>query len=160
MIKLTFTAAEMAALHYERFHHPHPRVQRKMEAVYLKSQGLLHRDITTIVQISEPTLVSYLREYEAGGVEQLKMLNFYRPQSQLKQHQEQIETYFRAHPPKTLAQAASKIEALTGVKRSREQVRHFLHRLGMNCRRVGVIPAKADPLGQEEFKKKVRTATG
>jgi transposase len=160
MIKLMFTAAEMAALHSERFHHPHPRVQRKMEAVYRKSQGLRHRDITTIVRVSEPTLISYLREYEAGGIEQLKRLNFYRPESQLQQHQEQIEIYFRTHPPKTLAQAAGKIEELTGIKRSREQVRHFLHRLGMSCRRVGVIPAKADPFGQEEFKKKVRTATG
>lgn len=30
----------------------------------------------------------------------------------------------------------------------------------MTCRRVGVVPAKADPVVQEEFKKKPRTATG
>jgi transposase len=155
MIKLSFTEAAIAALHYERFHHPHPRVQRKMEAVYLKSQGLLHREITAIVRISEPTLVSYLREYEVGGIEQLKILNFYQPESDLNAHQVEIETYFREHPPKTLAQAASKIEALTGIKRSREQVRQFLHRIGMHCRRVGVVPAKADPVAQAEFKKKV-----
>jgi hypothetical protein len=56
-IQLKFTTEDIAALHYERFHHPYPRVQRKMEAVYLKSQGLLHRENTRIVRISEPTLI-------------------------------------------------------------------------------------------------------
>jgi len=30
-------------LSYERFNHPHPFVQRKMEALWLKSQGLPHQ---------------------------------------------------------------------------------------------------------------------
>jgi hypothetical protein len=33
-------------------------------------------------------------------------------------------------------------------------VRHFLKGMGMSCRRVGVLPAKADPEAQEEFLKK------
>ncbi len=31
MIKIEFSEEEIKALHYERFHHPHPRVQMKME---------------------------------------------------------------------------------------------------------------------------------
>jgi transposase len=64
-----------------------------------------------------------------------------------------LEAYFRKNPPKTLAQAAAKIEELTGIVRSREQVRVFLNSIGMSCRRVGVLPAKADPDKQEEFLK-------
>jgi hypothetical protein len=33
VIKLSFTEEAIATLHYERYHHPHPRVQRKMEAL-------------------------------------------------------------------------------------------------------------------------------
>jgi hypothetical protein len=33
MIKLEFTDADKQMLNYERYHHPHPRVQRKMEAL-------------------------------------------------------------------------------------------------------------------------------
>lgn len=154
MIKLTFTQDEIEQLHYERFHHPHPRVQQKMEAVYLKSQGCPHWQIVQLLRITEPTLLSYLREYQQGGITKLKQLNFYRPQSELKQHQESLEVYFRQHPPKTLAQAAAKIEELTGIVRSREQVRVFLKAMGMSCRRVGVVPAKANPEAQEEFLKK------
>lgn len=154
MIRITFSSEEIDELHYERFHHPHPRVQRKMEALYLKSQKYPHNEITKLLRITEPTLLSYLRDYKEGGISKLKELTFNRPQSELKQHQESLETYFRAHPPKTLAHATATIAELTGIVRSREQVRHFLKSMGMRCRRVGLIPAKADPEAQEEFLKK------
>ncbi len=154
LIKLTFTPEDIEQLHYERFHHPHPRVQRKMEAVYLKSQNYPHWEIAQLIRVTEPTLLSYLRDYQAGGIAKLKELTFNRPQSELKQHQESLEAYFRAHPPKTLAQAAAKITELTGIVRSREQVRVFLKAMGMSCRRVGVLPAKADADAQSEFVKK------
>lgn len=154
MIRITFTKEEIDALHHERFHHPHPRVQRKMEALYLKSQKYAHKEITKLLRITEPTLLSYLRDYKEGGITKLKELTFNRPQSELKQHQESLEIYFREQPPKTLAHAAATIAELTGIVRSREQVRHFLKSMGMSCRRVGLIPAKADPAAQEEFLKK------
>jgi transposase len=154
MIQLTFSDEVIQQLHYERFHHPHPRVQRKMEALYLKSKGYPHWEICQLLQVSEPTLLKYLRDYQNGGIEQLKELTFYRPQSELKPYQESLESYFRQHPPKTLAQASAKITELTGIRRSREQVRQFLKSMGMRCRRVGVLPAKANPDEQEEFLKK------
>jgi hypothetical protein len=39
MLKIEFSEIDVNALDYERYHHPHPRVQRKMEVVYLKRQG-------------------------------------------------------------------------------------------------------------------------
>ena len=61
MIQIAFTPEDIEALHQERSHHPHPRVQEKMEAVYLKSQGLLHKEICRLARISENPLRSYLR---------------------------------------------------------------------------------------------------
>ena len=49
MLKIDFTPEEIFKLHYERYHHPHPLVQRKMEALYLKSQGMKHKDICSVV---------------------------------------------------------------------------------------------------------------
>jgi hypothetical protein len=60
MITFVFTEAQKQALDYERFHHPHPRVQKKMEALWLKSQGLAHQEITKLAGISANTLRSYL----------------------------------------------------------------------------------------------------
>ena len=66
MLCLAFTEEERQALHYERFHHPHARVQQKMEALWLKSHGRPHAQIAQLVQVSEKTLREYLREYQRG----------------------------------------------------------------------------------------------
>jgi transposase len=152
MVQLEFTVEEQHQLHYERYHHPHPRVQRKMEALWLKSQGVAHRQISRLTGISSTTLTSYLRGYQTGGIEALKTLNFRRPESELKAHQATLEAYFREHPPASTKQAMAVIETLTGVRRSPERVRLFLKRMGMKCRKVGMIPAKADVAAQAAFK--------
>ncbi|HBC40445.1 MAG TPA: hypothetical protein DCZ88_00690, partial [Pseudanabaena sp.] len=51
MLRLTFTEEEIDALHYERYLHPHPRVQQKMEALYLKSQKYAHKEITQLLSV-------------------------------------------------------------------------------------------------------------
>jgi hypothetical protein len=45
MIKIEFTDQEIKELHYQRFHHPHARVQQRMEALYLKALGYAHQEI-------------------------------------------------------------------------------------------------------------------
>jgi hypothetical protein len=49
-------------------------------------------------------------------------------------------------------QAQRKMEALTGLKRSETQVRHFIKGLGLKYRKVGMLPAKAAPVAQAQFK--------
>jgi transposase len=151
MISIDFTPEDLDALHHERFHHPHPRVQAKMEAVYLKSQGLLHNEICRLSRISENTLRSYLRQFQEGGIERLKRLDFAQPQSELADHREALEDYFRKNPPRSTAQAAADIERLTGIRRGQTQVRKFLTGMGLTCRKLGMIPAKADADEQREF---------
>src|SRR3954453_15219574 len=152
MIRTDFTPEDIAALHHERFHHPHPRVQEKMEAVYLKSQGLLHKDICRLSRISGNTLRSYLRQFREGGVERLKRLDFAKPVSELADHRQELEDYFRKNPPRSTAQAAADIERITGIRRGLTQVRRFLTGMGMKCRKLGMIPAKADASAQRELR--------
>lgn len=151
MIHLDFAPEDIEALHHERFHHPHPRVQEKMEAVYLKSQGLPHKEICRLSRVSENTLRSYLRQFQEGGVESLKRLDFARPVSEMAEHREALEEYFRKNPPRSTAQAAADIERLTGVRRGLTQVRKFLTGMGLKCRKLGMIPAKADADEQRQF---------
>jgi hypothetical protein len=73
-----------------------------------------------------------------------KERRFYRPQSALVAHQETIEAYFADHPPASVNQACAVLLARTGIKRAPTQVRRFLHRCGLRCRRVGSLPAKAE----------------
>ena len=154
MIKLTFSVAEKRLLEEQRYHHPHPRVRQRREALWLKSQGLSHRQIAELAGISATTLTHYLRLYQAGGIERLQNVRFHQPVSELHAHRATLEAYFRAHPPASVKEAMAKIEELTGLQRSENRVRVFLNAIGMRCRKVGMIPAKADPEKQETFKKK------
>jgi len=153
MIKIEFTEEEKKILKYERYHHPHPRVQRKMEALWLKSQGESHQRIAQLTGVSINIITQYVKDYKAGGIEKLKEINVYRPQSELVTHQQTIESYFRDHPPATVKEAMAVIEKLTGIKRSEKQVWKFLTKLGLKRRKVGMIPSKADINEQETFKK-------
>jgi transposase len=152
MIQIEFSEEEKQALNHERYYYPHPPVQRKMEAVWLKSQGLPHHEICRLADLSPHTLCDYLRDYQSGGIEKLKETNFYQPTSDLEEHRDTLEDYFRQHPPATIKEAAAKIKDLTGIERKETQVRAFLKSLGMKCRKVGMLPAQADPDEQAVFK--------
>ena len=154
MDKIEFTIAEREALHYLRFHHPHPRVQLKMEALYLKSQGLAAAEISRLCAISPTTFYRYLQEYREGGIAKLQEVPFHQQQSQLAAYRTTIEADLRQRPPASVAEAAARIAALTGLQRGPTQVRRFLKSLGMKPRKVGQIPAKADVREQEAFKTK------
>ncbi len=52
MINIDFTEEELQALNYERFHHPDPHVQRKMGAIWLKSQKLSHKGTCRLTVLS------------------------------------------------------------------------------------------------------------
>src|SRR4051812_39472394 len=151
MIPIDFTPQDIDSLHHERFHHPHPRVKEKMEAVYLKSQGLLRKEIWRLSRISENTLRSYLRQSQEGGIERLKRLDFATPQSELADHRETLEDHFRENPPRSAGGAAAAIERLTGIRRGPTQVRKSLTGMGLKCRKLGMIPAKADAAEQRRF---------
>ena len=153
MINITFRETDIEALRYWRFHYPDPRIQVRMEAIYLRSQRVANRDIPRLCGISKARFHRYLHAYVSGGIEPLKHREPHRPRSALHRHRATIEAEFRQQPPATVAEAAARIEALTGIARKPTQVRQFLNVLGMRPRRVGVLPAKADVAAQEAFKK-------
>jgi transposase len=153
MIKISFSEADVEALQYWRFQHPDPRVQVRMEALYLRSQRVANGEILRLCGISKASLHRYLKAYVTGGIEQLKHFEPRRPRSALHHHCTTIEAEFQQRPPATVANAAARIEALTGMVRKPTQVRQFLKALGMKPCKVGMIPAKADVDAQEAFKK-------
>lgn len=125
-MQVEFTPESEAALNYERYHHPVPLVQRRMEALWLKSQGLPHGQLAQLVGITENTLRDYFQLYLEGGVEGLKAVAIQGPVSALQAPYPSLEAYFRAHPPATIKEAPQAIAVVTGIKRSESQVREFL----------------------------------
>ena len=112
-------------INYERYQHPIPLVQRRMEVLWLKSHNLPHKTIAQLTGICENTMRAYFQLYIEGGIEKVKEVKFNRPQSELNKHITSLETYFKEHPPATIKEAQSKIKELTGIERSLTQVRNF-----------------------------------
>jgi len=143
MIQIKFSEEDIKIFQYERYHHPHPHVMRKMEVLYLKSSNLPHHLICQISGVSPNTMRSYLKEYLDGGLAKVRELNFYRPQSDLAAYASSIEASLNANPPTSISQASFIMEQLTGIKRGLTQTRSFLKSLGFSFRKVGAIPSKA-----------------
>ena len=58
MIKIKFSEDDKQELYHERYHHPHPRVQLKIEVLWLNSLDYSHKDIRKITKISKGILYS------------------------------------------------------------------------------------------------------
>ena len=126
MTRLTFSEADQQALHKERFAHPHPRLQQRMEVLWLISQGLVYPEAARLAGVSEATVDRYVACYRQGGLEALRELSWGKGTSALLDHRESLEESFRQNPPHTVAEACQRIKDETGIERRPTQVRAFL----------------------------------
>jgi transposase len=126
MRRFTFTTEDREAIRHERYHHPHPRVQQKMEVLWLKSQGFGHADIAQLADVSRRSVQRYLDEFAAGGLERIRRLPWKGKPNELAAHHTSLEDYFLEHPPRSTREAQAAIERQTGIHRGPTQVRAFL----------------------------------
>lgn len=151
MLTLNISEADIEHVKYERIHYPIARIRARFDALYLTSQGYTRGQVSKLTGLHRNTITAQIKSYEAGGLEQVKILRWKGPASCLAPHEQSLETYFEAHPPRTTKQARAAITQITGETLSVHEVRRFLHKLGMKPRKAGHIPAKADPAKQEFF---------
>lgn len=127
MTRLTFSQDDQQALLQERYQHPHPRVQQRMEVLWLISQGLGYAEAARLAGVSEATVDRYLALYRQGGLEALRQLQWGKSSpSELMAHRDSLEESFRQNPPHTVAEARQRIKDETGIERGPTQVRAFL----------------------------------
>jgi transposase len=129
MRRFTFTPEVVNVLRHERYHHPHPRVQLKMEVLWLKSQGLSHEDIARLAGVSRRSVQRYLDEFAEGGLERLRSLRWRGKANELVAHHTALEDHFLEHPPRSVREAQAAIEQQTGIRRGLTQVRAFLKKI-------------------------------
>src|SRR5262245_62122894 len=144
MRRFTFTPEALDAIRHQRYHHPHPRVQQKMEVLWLKSQGLSHEDVARLADVSRRSVQRYLDEFADGGLEPLRRLSWKGKPNELPAHQVSLEGYFLEHPPRSAREAQAAIERETGVRRGLTQVRAFLKKLS-TCAGARSAPSRPGP---------------
>jgi hypothetical protein len=143
MIRLNIKPEDRQVIMQGRYSQSHPRVMQKYDALRLKDCGATNQLICNVLGICNNTPLSIFKQYNGGGLEKIQEINFYHPRSELEAFSEKIEKYFEENPPRSIPEAAAKIEELTGIKRGETQIRKFLKETGFRFRRVGTVPAQA-----------------
>jgi transposase len=123
---LDFSAEVLATLSTERFEHPVPLVQRRMEVLWLIGNGQTQEQAARLAGVSEATVARHIALFREHGLDGLRKLEWRPPTSKLEDHRTTLENEFRERPPHTIAEACARIQELTGVRRGETQVRKFL----------------------------------
>lgn len=123
---LTFTPDDLHDLAASRYEHPDPRVQQRMEVLWLISQGETQARAGLLAGVSTATVARYVAIFRCHGSAGSREFHWVKPVGALEAHRPTLEEEFRHRPPHTVAEAADRIEKLTGVRRKETQVRLFL----------------------------------
>lgn len=153
MINIQFTEADSNNLYNYLLKGSHHKIRLKSLALYLKFLGFTHSQITIFCRISEPTLASYLNDFNTNGFESLQTLKWNGQKSELDNFIDQIDTDFSKNPPKTTLEAKERIFKLTGINRGQTQIRNFMKdKLNYRFLKTGSLPGngKDDDIQKEE----------
>jgi len=140
MRSVTFTENALPVIAHDPYHHPDPLVQRKMEVLWLKHHEETHARIATLAGVSRSSVQRYLTEFLHGGLDEVRRCPYAGPTSALEAPRASLDDSFRVHPPRSVRQAQEIIRQRTGIPRGLTQVRRFLHRLGLEPRKIAAIP--------------------
>ena len=155
MIHVMIPPEDLEIIRKERFRCRDACVSRHLHVLFFKAKNLSHQQICSLADISSPGLVEVLKKYAHGGLQAIMQTNWKPRRAALDDFREAIVNRFKENPPPSVKTAQAEIEKLTGIRRGQTQIRMFLRKIGMAPRKMAGIPAKADPVKQEEFKKKL-----
>jgi len=142
MRPVTVPAGDLAAIAHDRYHHPSPLVQRRMEVLWLYHHGHTQADCAALAGVGHRSVQRYLDAYRDGGLAALRRLDWKGTAGALDAHVPTLEDHFLQHPPHSAAEARDAIERLTGVRRGLTQVRQFLKKVG------AALPPRRLPAGR------------
>src|SRR5450759_4276846 len=137
------TEEQLDELFPEMTLNPNPRVRKKCLVVYLRKKGYRREEVAELLRIDEYTVTNYTKKYDERGLPGLLEEKYHQPQSQLEPYTEQLKELFKKQLPIRSTQAIEMIDKETGICLKPSACRAFLKKIGMKCRRCGVVPGKA-----------------
>jgi transposase len=142
--RVNLTEEEQRVVNEERESHPNPTVRRRMLALWLLHCGLTRGEAAKIALMGRATVERVVDAYRNFGLDGLRRWNRKGPTSELAAYRDLIRESFEKEPVRSVAEAADRIEKLTGLRRGPTQVREFMKSLGMKwqCMRAIPLPPK------------------
>src|SRR5689334_16209909 len=114
-LRIELTEEQQQAVNAERDSHPHEHVRRKMLVLWLLHCGITRDKAAQVARLGRATVQRYVAAFRDGGLDGLRHWGVTGPVSELAAHQEQIRDEFTRRPARTIAEAAERIEHLTGI---------------------------------------------
>ena len=116
-------------------------VRQRMWALWLLHCGETREKTAEILRVSRATVQRHVAAYRTGGLAGLASRGEAGTASDWTPFDERLKAEFRERPARSVAEAGERIKTLTGLEWRPTQVRHHLHRLGLEYRRMRAIPA-------------------
>lgn len=134
MRRFEFTEEELRTTANERYCHPNPRVQRRMEILWLKSKGETHERIADLARVGRRTVQRLLHSFEKGRLEAVRRFGEKGRENGLVLNREPLEARFRERPPRSAAEARQRIKELNGARRKKPRLPCFVEQTGHEWR--------------------------
>ena len=147
-LRVELSEEQQKVVNAERDCHPQEHVRRKMLVLWLLHHGITRERAARITGLGRATVQRYVAAFREGGLDGLRAWGNQGPVSDLAAHAEAIKAEFTHKPVRCTAEAAERIERLTGIRRQPTQVRKFLKGLGLKWRRVRAIPVPPKKLSR------------
>lgn len=138
--RIALSVEQLRIVSEERLNHPHVRVRERMLALSLLHSGLTREKAAKTLGISRATVERIVAAFRDGGLDGVRQWNVVGRTSELAAFRDLIRESFEELPARTVAEAAARIERLTGLRRSPTQVRQFMKELGLKWQRVRAVP--------------------
>jgi transposase len=102
--------------------------------------GLRRQQAADVAGMGLATVERIVAAFRDGGLDAVRHWNVKGPSSELAAYRDLIRESFEKEPARTTAEAAARIEQMTGLRRGPTQVRKFLKDLGFKWQRMRAVP--------------------
>lgn len=142
--RVKLTEEELQIANEERESHPNRSVRRRMLVLWILHCEVNRETAAKIAGVALTTVERIVNAFRDGGLDGVRQWNRKGPTSELVAYRDLIRESFEKHPVRSVAEAAERIEKLTGLRRRPTQVRKFMKNLGMSwqCMRAVPLPPK------------------
>ncbi len=139
-LRIELAKEQQQIVNAERDSHPHEHVRRKMDVLWMLHCGLTREKAAEIAGLGRATVQRYVAAFRDGGLDGLRRWGVTGPVTDLAAHRDSIREEFTRQPARSIAEAAERIEGLTGIRRQPTQVRKFLKGMGLKWQRIRAVP--------------------
>jgi transposase len=142
--RVKLTDEEQQIVNDERESHPNPVVRRRMLVLWLLDCGLTRLEAAKVAVVGRATVERVVEAFRDVGLDGLRKWSRKGPTSELASYRDLIRESFEKEPVRSVAEAADRIEKMTGLRRGPTQVRKFMKGMGMKwqCMRAVPLPPK------------------